>query len=392
MRHWSEVREKLDLGRATEVTRVPAFLVLIILLTGLTQSCKHDPVTPIPDTTHKHDSDTVSHPCDTCQQTVVDTTSHSFDWHESSISTESNLTGCCVVSPTSIYAVGLSLYHFDGSIWSEYPLKDSKGISYHGYMGGFTLFGFSDKDLWFTNGDVVSHFDGNAALDYQMESTGVWRLHSDGALHTAWGMSSSDIFFVGDSGTVLHFDGTTWLKYPKVTTKNLRSVWGTSHNDVWASGFNSSTSETVLLHFDGVQWTEDALSKTKGINATGGFDAVWACDSGNGHHFVTTSGAILLRRIDQRAWRSDSGLISNRLPDGTFVGITPKGNAANDFFVVGGWGFVSHWNGHDWHQYTDYFDYNDPAYGPAGISVNGNTACIVGLRHGRSWVLVGQRK
>ena len=329
---------------------------------------------------------------DTVGPRPVDTTSHAFLWSPFSIQEESSLNGCLVLSPTSIFAIGSSVYHFDGQSWAEFPIMDSRGFALHGGLGGFTIFGFSEKDLWFTNGSWASHFDGSKFYDNDLTKLGVMDLQTDGALLSAWGTSSSDMFFVGAKGTIVHFDGNQWIKYPKVTTKNLRSVWGTSHTDVWACGFNSSTAQTALFHFDGVRWTEDSISVAKGIYATGGFDAVWACDSSNGHHFVATSGAILLRKTDQGPWRSDSGLIPNRLPDGTFVGLTPFGNSANDFFVAGGWGFIAHWNGKSWYQYTPYFDYTASFYGAGGESVKGNTACIVGVKNGSSWILVGQRQ
>lgn len=117
---------------------------------------------------------------------------------------------------------------------------------------------------------------------------------------------------------------------------------------------------------------------------------MWACDS-NGHKFVTTSGALLIRKTDQGLWRSDSGLIPNSLGGGNWVGIAPLGNSPNDLFVTGGWGFIAHWNGKTWKKYDQLYDYNNPNYGPAGFSVNGNTACVVGTKSGQSWVAIGRR-
>ncbi len=198
------------------------------------------------------------------------------------------------------------------------------------------------------------------------------------------------MFFIGDTGLVMHYDGITFKQMPRVTSKNLRSVWGTSHNDVWACGFNSETAETVLIHYDGTSWKEDEISLTKGIYATGGFNGVWASDS-NGHKFVATSGAWLIRKTDN-IWRSDSGMIPNYLGGNDVIGISPYGNNPNDMFVVGGWGFIAHWNGKTWHKYNELYDYSNPAYGAAAFSVKGNTACVVGRKSGTSWIAIGRRK
>ena len=67
------------------------------------------------------------------------------------------------------------------------------------------------------------------------------------------------MFFVGSSGHISHFDGSNFTQMTSNTTKDLRSVWGTTHNDVWASGANTTTGETTILHFDGSTWQEVGL-------------------------------------------------------------------------------------------------------------------------------------
>jgi hypothetical protein len=67
-----------------------------------------------------------------------------------------------------------------------------------------------------------------------------------------WGRSNSDVFAVGDSGAIYHYDGTQWSKTADgITDKPLRYVIGDSDN-VYALGDN------VALHFDGSAWTEDS--------------------------------------------------------------------------------------------------------------------------------------
>ena len=47
-------------------------------------------------------------------------------------------------------------------------------------------------------------------------------------LHSVWGSSATDVFVVGDAGTVLHYDGSAWSKMNCGTSANLKGVWGTS--------------------------------------------------------------------------------------------------------------------------------------------------------------------
>ena len=45
-------------------------------------------------------------------------------------------------------------------------------------------------------------------------------------LNWVHGFSASDIFVVGNAGTVLHFDGDSWTEQPTPTTEALWGVWG----------------------------------------------------------------------------------------------------------------------------------------------------------------------
>jgi hypothetical protein len=365
---------------------IPIVIISILLTGAFTSSCRHYPTAPNDstkcdtccDTCH---TDTTHHPCDTCN-IDKDSLAHAFEWTEYTIPGESNLTGCWIFSDTDIRIIGNNFYKFNGQTIKKIKAFDlTHNVTMDGAMNGFNMFGFDKDDYWFVHVSEALHssFDG-VLEDFRF-----------GAANACWGASSNDMFFVGNSGHIHHYNGTKFDTMISGTTKNLVDVWGTSHNDVWACGFNSSNAETILLHYDGASWTEDPISVSKGINATGGFNGVWAGDSA-GHKFVTTSGAVLIRKTDNSAWRSDSGLVPNSLGGGSWVGIAPRGNSPNDLFVTGGWGFVAHWNGKTWKKYDKLYDYNNPNYGPGGFSVKGNTACVVGIKSGQSWVAIGRRK
>jgi hypothetical protein len=69
-------------------------------------------------------------------------------------------------------------------------------------------------------------------------------------LQSIWGSSEADIWAVGDSGTIVHFDGSAWTLVDSGVTDNLTSVRGTGPSDVWAVGDAGS-----VLHWDGSAWT-----------------------------------------------------------------------------------------------------------------------------------------
>ena len=75
------------------------------------------------------------------------------------------------------------------------------------------------------------------------------------ALRRVWGTSPSDIFAVGDSGTILHYDGSTWSSMISGTDYRLDDIWGSSPSDVFAVGFSQSTTIGIILHYDGFNWS-----------------------------------------------------------------------------------------------------------------------------------------
>ena len=92
--------------------------------------------------------------------------------------------------------------------------------------------GASATDVWavgLTN--TLRHYDGTN-----------WSLNWDGAftslqtnLWGVWGTSGSDVWAVGD--VIIHYNGTRW-SVPLTAPGTLVAVWGSSFTDVWAVGFD----------------------------------------------------------------------------------------------------------------------------------------------------------
>jgi hypothetical protein len=68
-------------------------------------------------------------------------------------------------------------------------------------------------------------------------------------LRAVWGTSPSNVWSVGNGGTIVHYDGQQWSTVASGTTEDLTSVWGTSSSDVWAAGYST------ILHYAGSSWS-----------------------------------------------------------------------------------------------------------------------------------------
>lgn len=356
-----------------------------MMFAGSLTSCKHYPTDPphhcdTCDTTHPpcDTCDTTHPPCDTCNRDK-DSAAHAFIWTEYSIPNESSLSGAIVFDANNIFVLGSTLYSLNGGAWEK--------VGVGGGLADWFLYGFARNDYWIARGNIIFHGDESSLQEYRFTSGGIHLLNA------CWGISSNDMFFVGDSGIVVQYDGTTFKKMPQVTTKRLASVWGTSHTDVWAAGFDDATAESVLLHYDGSVWQEQNLSEIGNIgpfhHALG---EVWATDS-SGSKIVVASGSLLFRKTNNSLWRSDSGSIKNGFGDGTFIGLWhTQGNSINDFATAGDGGFISHWNGKTWKRYDELYNSGDPLYITNGLSMKGNTMCVVGKKNGTAWIAIGRRK
>jgi hypothetical protein len=91
-------------------------------------------------------------------------------------------------------------------------------------------------------------------------------------LRAIWGAADTDVWTVGDGGTVLRWDGLDWSAITGVGTPapgNVYDVWGSSATSVWIVG-----NDGLVRRFDGTAWhVEDADARYR-------LRSVWGTPSG----------------------------------------------------------------------------------------------------------------
>ena len=195
----------------------------------------------------------------------------------------------------------------------------------------YGVWGSSGSDVFAVgNSGTILHYDGTS-----------WSAMASGTtiqLNGVWGCSETDVFAVGANGTILHYDGSTWSAMASGTTQALYGVWGSSGTDVFAVG-NSGT----ILHYDGSSWSAMASGTTTQLNG------VWS-SSGSDVFAVggAYSGFFISRTILHYNGTSWSG--GSTPFKGLLNGVW--GTFGNDVFAVGDGYGIAHYNGSIWSDMT----------------------------------------
>jgi len=69
------------------------------------------------------------------------------------------------------------------------------------------------------------------------------------SIRSIWGTDINNVYAVGNSGTLLHYDGISWRKLKTLTINNLRKILGFSRNSIFAIG-----DEGTILSYNGIEW------------------------------------------------------------------------------------------------------------------------------------------
>lgn len=149
------------------------------------------------------------------------------------------------------------------STGNQFVKRDADGgVRWKGIEGTATLdaiWGASPDDVWVAgdNSQVASWqlgmtMHGTRPAGAASELTWV-EVDSQASvrLSAIWGSSASDVWAVGDNGTIrrIRAGAERWEIVASPTSEPLHAIWGSGPNDVWAVGDNGT-----ILHWDGQAW------------------------------------------------------------------------------------------------------------------------------------------
>ncbi|MFH2091854.1 MAG: Ig-like domain-containing protein [Pseudomonadota bacterium] len=217
-------------------------------------------------------------------------------WQKKEIPVSASLYAMWGSSSNNVWAVGKSgtAIRFNGETWSNVDTGAPDGFDFH------DIWGLSSNFIVAVgNGRTIFKYDGStwqADLNPTQEQ-----------LSGVWGVSEENFFAVGSFGTILRYDGSNWLQVKSPVTVDLQAIWGSDASNAFAVGAArkiGSGRYYTILNFSGTQWT---LMETPLVpdGNTGMLRSIWGT-SKNNIYAVGDNGTIL--HFDGSGWSVvDSG-------------------------------------------------------------------------------------
>ncbi|MHB2153385.1 glucosyl transferase [Calditrichota bacterium GD2] len=276
--------------------------------------------------------------------TTMDTTSHDFTWQTFEFGGEggsSSFYDVAIIDENDIWAVGeiytandkYNAAHWDGEKWElkKVPYVDEKGYVWITPL--YSIFAFSANDIWFEGG---IHWNGNKFISINKN------ISFPSHVNKIWGTSSSDLYVVGNSGLIAHYDGQQWQRIESGIQINIRDIWGakTENNKFQIIALASNGGQIpqgkklLLIQNNTVKYLNDSELDMS-------LAAIWFKPERK--YYIGGAGLFESYGINA-SWQEDKSQ-----PLLYISGI--RGQSLNDIVLCGGYGHLSHFNGLNWKHY-----------------------------------------
>jgi len=329
-------------------------LLLSLSLNLLFTACPDNHPPPVAD------CDPGYHPCESdSTECCLDTTSNDFVWEIDTIGNYgSYLNDVAIIDENDVWVVGYikdgdSTYnaaHWDGEEWelSRLPAVTYTGTISQGALTSIHV--INVDDIWcFSDAGSYVRWNGQ-------EWVSEWIPYRNGGISAVWGTSPSNIYFVGGNGSIVHYDGSGFERMESGTDIWLRSVTGsvdpeTGQVQVWAGGWDDLPLRGQLLFLNDANWVRvwDNEHPFYSDPQYLFIDDVWVPDNNN---LITYVGGY----TDAIIVHHEQGSLANYTimyhDLGGFIRDI-NGNSINDYFLVGDFSHVMHYNGSMFYTYEE---------------------------------------
>lgn len=250
-------------------------------------------------------------------------------------------------------------------------------------------FAFSEDDIWFSDGCFLNHYNG---YDFERVYECDWSDGLYGKYKHVWGISRENVFFYGNHGKILHYNGFDFTEMDSGSDVNLFNMAGTPDGEhVFACGWTNGNGihESIVLELIDDTWETIYFVETlEPLEGTyGGVSSVSVC--GDTAYFTTMAGLWKYNFVD-----TTSVLISHTDPGFSFLFRTFENNFCNgynDLFLIGRDFAIFHYNGITWDFNFQFMILNGVSNPYAkGADAKNNNLAIGGYCNGGSQAIIAR--
>jgi len=315
--------------------------------------------------------------------TTLDTTSHNFSCETFTFGehASSYLNDVVIIDENNIIAVGqiflndslgnadprsYSVAKWGGEKWELKKLFYNTNSIVAPIRGILVL---NTNDIYLAAGSIF-HWDG-VSSSVQLVYSRLDLPGSSATIEKLWGESNSFLYGVGNGGSIVHYNGSTWQKIESGTNLEIQDIWGAYDeetedyeimciaSDKYYGGgpelFMIKNNNVLPQPIEGLSWS---------------ISSIWFK---NKYKTYVVGGGIFVKSVGSKGkeWQNITEGVT------TYYTHSIRGNNLNDIFISGSGGELVHFNGSTWQNYRDngvlsfYGNYNS-------VSIKGNIICAVG--------------
>jgi hypothetical protein len=338
--------------------------------------------------------------------TTLDTSSHNFTWQTFEFGIQTNVSrlfDVAIINENDIWAVGeiymndsqgnpdpnlYNLIKWDGISWKPERVyfKNSQGQSFLAPMK--SIFAFNANDIWIGL-DQIIYWNGSTYKSIELPDA-VFQSW----INKIWGSNSNDIYIVGNSGSIAHYNGSSWTKIESGTSLFLADIALSNTNELYSCGLNMSTVDGIIVKSDnGINFStlveSDNISPSQLFKPKlyGTISSICFDQSNT----LYAAGNIVYQYKFGR-WDYLRSLPENYIggnPGSFYRGYVYKirANASNDIWIAGDRNTLKHFNGSTWQQIGLPYDPQiDLVW--RGMETKNNTTVIVGSHNSNAIIMM----
>jgi hypothetical protein len=258
--------------------------------------------------------------------------------------------------------------HWNGTKWELLGIESNT-------LDLYSIFYFSEDDIWVTDYCSPIHWDGQNWKYYHIQNMGLDAC----AGNAIWGTSSSNMYFVGLEGSIVHYDGVNFTKMESGTDSPIVDIWGIDESHVWVTSYTNILDddhpdgyESVTIFYNGSRWIRKYVaspenhSEYSNTEIAGYMSSVWAYKD---TLYISSHSGLWKESIKTGKGKLEHGP-DKRLDGYPFL---VRGTGYNDIYAFTHWAEFLHFNGKSWHQ-----DLSLSRFYVDGVAVKGDIVVLVG--------------